>query len=61
MGYPAKVPIRPRYPLNVSPCLKKSTPQLDDWTIQQAMQVMDDGYLAQDYYPECGLYDSAKG
>jgi len=50
MGYPAEnPPTRPRYPLNVH-MFEEEYPQLDDSTIQQAMQAMDDGYLAQDYY-----------
>jgi nitroreductase len=50
MGYPASNPAtRPRYPLEY--CLFEDRyPQFDSETIQRAMQVMDDGYLAQDYY-----------
>jgi nitroreductase len=50
MGYPAEdPPTRPRYPLEF--CLfEDQYPQFDPQTIQNAMQVMDEGYLAQDYY-----------
>ena len=50
MGYPAEdPPTRPRYPLEFS-LFEDKYPEFDDETIQQAMQVMDQGYLAQDYY-----------
>jgi len=50
MGYPASnPPTRPRYPLEY--CLfEDQYPQLDPQAIQRAMQEMDGGYLAQDYY-----------
>lgn len=50
MGYPASnPPLRPRYPLEF--CLFEDRyPQFSPETIQHAMQVMDEGYLAQDYY-----------
>ena len=50
MGYPASnPPTRPRYPLEF--CLfEDEYPQLTPEMIQRAMKVMDDGYLAQDYY-----------
>jgi nitroreductase len=50
MGYPASKPKpRPRYPLDF--CLFEDTyPELDEENVTQAMQVMDEGYLAQDYY-----------
>jgi nitroreductase len=50
MGYPAEnPPVRPRYPLGYH-LFKEEYPEFDENTIQQAMQVMDEGYLAQDYY-----------
>ena len=50
MGYPAQnPPVRPRYPLEFS-LFEDKYPQLTDEIIPHAMQVMDDGYLAQDYY-----------
>ena len=50
MGYPAEnPPPRPRYPLEFT-LFEGNYPEFDEAAIQQAMQVMDDGYLAQDYY-----------
>ena len=50
MGYPAEnPPTRPRYPLDFF-LFENQYPQLDDETIEKAMKVMDEGYLAQDYY-----------
>jgi FMN reductase [NAD(P)H] len=50
MGYPAEdPPIRPRYPLEFT-LFEDEYPQFDEQMITTAMQVMDDGYLAQDYY-----------
>ena len=50
MGYPAEnPPIRPRYPLDYH-LFENEYPEFDEETIQQAMRVMDEGYLAQDYY-----------
>jgi len=50
MGYPAEdPPPRPRYPINFS-LFENEYPQFDPDTIANAMQVMDTGYLAQDYY-----------
>jgi nitroreductase len=50
MGYPANnPPTRPRYPLEF--CLfEDQYPRFAPEVIQEAMQVMDEGYLAQDYY-----------
>ena len=50
MGYPASnPPTRPRYPLEL--CLfEEEYPQFTPQMVQDAMQVMDDSYLAQDYY-----------
>jgi nitroreductase len=50
MGYPAEnPPPRPRYPLTFT-LFEDQYPELDDDRIQEAMTVMDEGYLAQDYY-----------
>ena len=49
-GYPAEdPPVRPRYPLKFT-LFEDRYPELDETSVKQAMQVMDDGYLAQDYY-----------
>jgi nitroreductase len=50
MGYPVnQPPARPRYPLRFH-LFEDTYPELDQEMIQEAVQVMDDGYLAQDYY-----------
>jgi hypothetical protein len=50
MGYPAEdTPTRPRYPLSFS-FFEDRYPQFTNAQIEEAMQVMDEGYLAQDYY-----------
>jgi nitroreductase len=50
MGYPAEeFPIRPRYPLEFT-LFEDSYPELTDAMIDNAMRVMDEGYLAQGYY-----------
>ena len=50
MGYPAEEPVpRPRYPLTFA-LFEDQYPTLSDDDIEQAMRVMDDGYLAQGYY-----------
>ena len=50
MGFPANTPpTRPRYPLKFT-LFEDTYPQFDEEIIQEAMQVMDEGYLAQDYY-----------
>lgn len=50
MGYPAEErPPRPRYPLAFT-LFEDQYPALDDAAVQEAMRVMDEGYLAQDYY-----------
>jgi FMN reductase (NADPH) len=50
MGYPAEdSPVRPRYPLEYH-LFENEYPDFDEKKIQHAMQVMDEGYLAQDYY-----------
>jgi len=50
MGYPAEdPPPRPRYPLEFA-LFEDTYPKLEDSVISKAMQQMDQGYLAQDYY-----------
>ena len=50
MGYPAEdPPPRPRYPIEFV-LFEDKYPQFDEETISKAMAVMDEGYLAQDYY-----------
>lgn len=50
MGYPAEdPPPRPRYPLGFT-LFEGRYPELDDAAVSEAMRVMDEGYLAQDYY-----------
>lgn len=50
MGYPAEdPPPRPRYPLEFT-LFEDRYPDLDQELISKAMQQMDEGYLAQDYY-----------
>ena len=49
-GFPAEdPPLRPRYPLEFT-LFEDRYPELDEASVKQAMQVMDNGYLAQDYY-----------
>jgi nitroreductase len=55
VGYPAEdPPPRPRYPLEFT-LFEDRYPELDDGTVTQAMQAMDEGYLAQDYYRRANL------
>ncbi len=50
MGYPAEeCPPRPRYPLDFT-LFEDRYPELTDDMVDRAMKVMDEGYLAQDYY-----------
>ena len=50
MGYPdEEFPPRPRYPQSFT-LFEDSYPELTDAQVGEAMQVMDDGYLKQDYY-----------
>ncbi len=50
MGYPdEEFPPRPRYPLSFT-LFEDEYPQLTDEQVAEAMQVMDEGYLAQGYY-----------
>ena len=50
VGYPAEdPPTRPRYPLSFS-LFEDRYPELGEEEVRDAMSVMDDGYLAQEYY-----------
>ena len=50
MGYPAEeFPTRPRYPLAFT-LFEDRYPELTDDMVDEAMRVMDEGYLAQGYY-----------
>ncbi|MBN2335778.1 nitroreductase family protein [Candidatus Bathyarchaeota archaeon] len=50
MGYPAEDPLpRPRYPLGYT-LFEDRYPEFTDEQVREAMRVMDEGYLAQDYY-----------
>jgi nitroreductase len=50
MGYPAEnPPPRPRYPMEFV-LFEDGYPEFDDELIQRSMDVMDEGYRAQDYY-----------
>jgi nitroreductase len=50
MGYPASnPPPRPRYPMEFT-LFEDEYPRFDEELIGEAMRVMDEGYLAQDYY-----------
>jgi len=61
MGYPDEdPPPRPRYPLEYT-LFEDEYPELDDEAIQQAMDVMDGGYLAQEYYRQAGYMIPLEG
>ena len=50
MGYPAEnPPTRPRYPISFS-LFEEEYPQFSSETVREAMRIMDEGYLAQNYY-----------
>ena len=50
MGYPKEnPPCRPRYPLNFV-LFEDEYPDIGDEIVTKAMETMDEGYLAQDYY-----------
>lgn len=54
MGYPDEAPpVRPRYPLEYTLFEDKYTRFTDD-QVEEAMKVMDEGYLAQEYYSSKG-------
>jgi len=55
MGYPDEdFPPRPRYPLAFT-LFENRYPELSDEDVKQAMKVMDDGYLRQEYYKRNGV------
>ena len=50
MGYPDEdFPTRPRYPLGFT-LFENKYPELSDEEVREAMKMMDDGYLEQEYY-----------
>jgi nitroreductase len=50
MGYPAEnPPSRPRYPMKFT-LFEDKYPELNDKAVAEAMKVMDEGYLVQNYY-----------
>ncbi len=50
MGYPDEdPPVRPRYPIGFT-LFEDSYPELNEEAVREAMDVMDKGYLAQEYY-----------
>ncbi len=61
MGYPAEnPPVRPRYPLEFV-LFEDEYLQFDDPSIENAMHMMDEGYLAQDYYRKANYIIPLKG
>lgn len=55
MGYPAEDhPVRPRYPMEFH-LFEEKYPELTDEMVENAMKVMDTGYLEQDYYRNAGF------
>jgi len=61
IGYPDESPpTRPRYPLDFV-LFDGEYPEFSDEQIERAMKVMDDGYMAQDYYREDNLMLKLKG
>lgn len=61
MGYPAEdPPPRPRYPMEFT-LFEDRYPELSDEMVDQAMAVMDEGYLAQDYYRRAGYQIPLEG
>lgn len=52
MGYPEEdKPTRPRYPLDFV-LFEDEYPEFDEEQLKRAMEKMDEGYMAQDYYEE---------
>jgi len=50
MGYPSEnPPPRPRYPMEFT-LFEEEYPELDPELVRKSMDIMDDGYRAQDYY-----------
>jgi nitroreductase len=61
MGYPAEnPPPRPRYPMEFT-LFEDRYPELDERAVSKAMKVMDEGYLAQDYYRKLNAKIPLKG
>lgn len=61
MGYPAEnPPPRPRYPLEFT-LFEGEYPELTGEMVTRAMAVMDEGYLAQDYYRRAGYQIPLEG
>jgi nitroreductase len=61
MGYPAEEPApRPRYPLAFT-LFEDGYPEYTEEMVEQAMAVMDEGYLAQDYYRRAGYQIPLEG
>ena len=55
IGYPAEdPPPRPRYPLDYT-LFENAYPSFDEDEIEEAMRVMDEGYMAQNYYRNANL------
>lgn len=55
MGYPGEeFPPRPRYPLAFT-LFENRYPELSDEDVEEAMKIMDDGYLRQEYYKRNGV------
>jgi nitroreductase len=61
MGYPDEdPPPRPRYPLEFT-LFEDGYPEMTDEMVDRAMAVMDEGYLAQDYYQRAGYQIPLQG
>ncbi|MBN2047248.1 MAG: nitroreductase family protein [Anaerolineaceae bacterium] len=64
MGYPDREaepePVRPRYPMSFT-MGDGQYPQMTDEAVEEAMRVMDEGYLAQDYYRKANVMIPLKG
>lgn len=61
VGFPDEdPPVRPRYPIEFF-LFEDKYPELDDETVLNAMKVMDDGYLAQDYYRQANYMVKLEG
>lgn len=55
MGFPAEdPPVRPRYPMEFH-LFEEKYPEMTDQMVKKAMDVMDRGYLEQDYYKNAGF------
>ncbi len=61
MGYPDEdPPPRPRYPMEFA-LFEDRYPELSDEMVERAMAIMDEGYLAQDYYRRAGYQIPLQG